>query len=426
MLKQTELFCSLMQALSCHLRPAPYPYGLLTLRLLGKLGGKNRQFLREPMRLPPTEEKTGEPSLSIKCSWRSDESDDTDSSALTLPLPIDRALEVLKMVAQDEQLAEKTSERSDTSASCSSTGTIVHWENNSNLWDCRIEDLNVEAYSKEVIEETQHRQATASLAVMRSAVKMTLCDNVHKNSLPGNEQKQVCMALMYASMINSIRAEAWDLLKDMSDRFEQKNIFDSLCLFISDPSESTTCVGLEYLNFLLESKKRGTTSMSFDVFVRVLCEACCSNCWGRSSGLQEAICVLIEVLGREWSRKHEVRLINAALLPIKTVPRELSCAAVTAVRFFIRVCTGLYGNEFCGATVSNEVVWDVLCFDGLPEERNSADGPPDERINLGDSSKGSDEGTVLQPEANARPCEEVFKITLYEIASPQQLVRYVC
>ena len=38
-----------MTALSNHLRPAPYPYGLLTLRLLGKLGGKNRCFLRDPL-----------------------------------------------------------------------------------------------------------------------------------------------------------------------------------------------------------------------------------------------------------------------------------------------------------------------------------------------------------------------------------------
>jgi hypothetical protein len=39
MSKQSELFSTLMQSLSSHLRPAPYPYGLLTLRLLGKLSG---------------------------------------------------------------------------------------------------------------------------------------------------------------------------------------------------------------------------------------------------------------------------------------------------------------------------------------------------------------------------------------------------
>ena len=44
--KQKDTFVSLMKALSIHLRPAPYPYGLLTLRLLGKLGGKNRRVLR--------------------------------------------------------------------------------------------------------------------------------------------------------------------------------------------------------------------------------------------------------------------------------------------------------------------------------------------------------------------------------------------
>ena len=36
----------LMTALSKHLRPAPYPYGMLALRVLGKMGGRNRRFLR--------------------------------------------------------------------------------------------------------------------------------------------------------------------------------------------------------------------------------------------------------------------------------------------------------------------------------------------------------------------------------------------
>ena len=44
-----------MMALTHHLRPAPYPYGLLTLRLLGKFGGKNRVFLRELIGFEPGE-----------------------------------------------------------------------------------------------------------------------------------------------------------------------------------------------------------------------------------------------------------------------------------------------------------------------------------------------------------------------------------
>jgi hypothetical protein len=53
-----------------HLRPAPYPYGLLTLRLLGKLGGKNRKVLREPIDIcDPTSFKEYAQRLGVECSW---------------------------------------------------------------------------------------------------------------------------------------------------------------------------------------------------------------------------------------------------------------------------------------------------------------------------------------------------------------------
>ena len=38
-------------ALWSHLRPAPYPWGGRSLQLLGKLGGRNRRFLKEPLAL---------------------------------------------------------------------------------------------------------------------------------------------------------------------------------------------------------------------------------------------------------------------------------------------------------------------------------------------------------------------------------------
>jgi hypothetical protein len=40
------LYDELMRAICSHLKPAPYPYGMLALRILGKMGGRNRAFLR--------------------------------------------------------------------------------------------------------------------------------------------------------------------------------------------------------------------------------------------------------------------------------------------------------------------------------------------------------------------------------------------
>ena len=42
-----SLHRDIMTSVSLHLRPAPYLYGMLALRVLGKLGGRNRRFLRD-------------------------------------------------------------------------------------------------------------------------------------------------------------------------------------------------------------------------------------------------------------------------------------------------------------------------------------------------------------------------------------------
>jgi hypothetical protein len=49
-------WASLLLAVCSHLRPSPYPYGTHAIRILGKLGGRNRTFLRELMAMPGTVE----------------------------------------------------------------------------------------------------------------------------------------------------------------------------------------------------------------------------------------------------------------------------------------------------------------------------------------------------------------------------------
>ncbi|CAM9587146.1 unnamed protein product, partial [Hapterophycus canaliculatus] len=49
-----NVLADVMTALCDNLRPAPFHYGTIALRLLGKLGGRNRRFLSEPMKLPPS------------------------------------------------------------------------------------------------------------------------------------------------------------------------------------------------------------------------------------------------------------------------------------------------------------------------------------------------------------------------------------
>ena len=60
---------------------------------------------------------------------------------------------------------------------------------------------------------------------------------------------------------------------------------------------------------------------------------------------QDAILFLVEEGGsKEWQRKHELQLVNSSLVALKSVPRELSKAAVAAFAFVIRLFNLLYGS----------------------------------------------------------------------------------
>lgn len=51
MTSQDRLLTEIIEALNTHLIPPPYPYGELAMRILGKIGGRNRQYIMDPLNL---------------------------------------------------------------------------------------------------------------------------------------------------------------------------------------------------------------------------------------------------------------------------------------------------------------------------------------------------------------------------------------
>ena len=169
-----------MQALSRHLRPAPYPYGLLTLRLLGKLGGKNRRFLREPIDVCNEAmilDTRGFP-LSLRGTWQSSESDPPEealkisSCGFTLPLPLARCVETLKLLAATE--GAKETERKALAPSEMDGAQPVLWNESEKLWNMNVEDVDFSVYCQDVMEATRKSQALATFRVILSALAATL------------------------------------------------------------------------------------------------------------------------------------------------------------------------------------------------------------------------------------------------------------
>lgn len=173
--KQKAVFVSLMKALSIHLRPAPYPYGLLTLRLLGKLGGKNRRVLREPIEIaePSTFAQNAIEKMSLEFAWsaKSDSDGDVDmepASTFHINLPIRRCVELLKRTSR-VQIFESdlisSGERS-----LSEQGGDVESLNVTDLLANDIGNIDLLGYCKNVTKETTLSQANAAIQVLRSAL----------------------------------------------------------------------------------------------------------------------------------------------------------------------------------------------------------------------------------------------------------------
>lgn len=178
--------CTLMMALTQHLQPAPYPYGLLCVRLLGKLGGTNRLFLREGEVVHVNPNGRGEETvirkatecgaLSMYCEWQnerfSNDASHSDKSFL-LPFPLRRAVDVLRYVSaapsinvRDNDITEYTSQRL-------SATPITHLNfSQLNTIDTRALDLNL--YSVQAMEAIKYNQSKSAFAVIRAALASVL------------------------------------------------------------------------------------------------------------------------------------------------------------------------------------------------------------------------------------------------------------
>lgn len=276
--KQTECLTELMTALSTHLRPAPYPYGLLTLRLLGKLGGKNRCFLRESLDIT-----SGAPlsrdgmTLSLPSTWSRDEGleyqgdemivdaseedsgekgKDAASDDHRIPLPIEEAVEILRLIALCSKDETQLEERKNIDDEIKQVQTPLKWEEYDKLRKLLADRVDIAGYCDDVVEQTKTNQARAAFSVIRSALAMILdIEDIssaeaserrseHKLSCGRAEGKDrshvlviesavnssdqsvttanlriICKGIIYASAIDCIEGEAGALVRGFVSHF---------------------------------------------------------------------------------------------------------------------------------------------------------------------------------------------------------------
>jgi transformation/transcription domain-associated protein len=175
--KDKKVYVAVMKALSTHLKPAPYPYGLLTLRLLGKLGGKNRQVLRDPIDIcdPKLILNRINDEFSLECEWLSNsanaegvndtqmEIDRLETKTFSIHLPLSRCVELLKRIALVQTLLDEGPVVDESSSS-------LRWMGCEQLNSVNISNLDLLPFCKDVIHNTSVGQAKAALKILRTSL----------------------------------------------------------------------------------------------------------------------------------------------------------------------------------------------------------------------------------------------------------------
>jgi transformation/transcription domain-associated protein len=416
--KQIQLFSGLMQSLSRHLRPAPYPYGLLTLRLLGKLGGKNREFLREPMPVAkPLELSTT--TFTIRCKWNKVEGAGKADSVVEIPIPLDRCVHLLKLVAFSEHSPPQIPLDQD-HITCPDA-KVKTWSDRDLLWTCRMSDVDFTAYNASVSKEVKYNQATASLSIAQAAIQAEMssrsCDNRESRPVDDAILQKACIALLYAGMIKHVKGTALSSLKTWIPSLVPSPLNLSLTQFLSEAPSGEEGVALEVLRLVLALKDEDfeelvTRETVLDSLVVSLCDGYTSSAWSKHEAFQDAIYFLVDSTGEDWRRKHELRLVNTAFVVLKSTPHELSSAAVRAASFAIRLCRVLYGVSSAGSVSGQVFIWDSLPLEDMKDDK-------------GGSASGSEGGNkpAVTSGGSSRPCEDAFRVILQDLASTQQLAR---
>ncbi|KAL7534798.1 hypothetical protein ACHAXR_010621, partial [Thalassiosira sp. AJA248-18] len=189
--QRREIYIELMKSLTEeHLQPAPYPYGLLCMRLLGKLGGVNRLWMGELIGDDGNERKKSRMikqsgGLGMHCEWKrgSKEGGEEANGSFLLPFPLARSVEVLCCVAaappiviigDDDDSKHITSNTNADRSSPSTPSNLYQGENFTKLLSCDPRTLNLNQYSMELMEETKRSQSRSALDVLRAALASVL------------------------------------------------------------------------------------------------------------------------------------------------------------------------------------------------------------------------------------------------------------
>ena len=377
-----------MQTLSRHLRPAPYQYGLLTVRLLGKLGGRNRQFLRDPMTIVEHQEPTTY--VDVECKWKAPTGAETTGSEFKLPVSLNDCVSMLKSMALSVEINEEVDKDAmDTSPDDSAAP------------GSKVDSVDLARQASEISHLVRSDQIGACFGVLRVAIERVL----GRTSVPppntSSGDSLGLEGLLFSSLIPTQADESLAMLKSIIPKMNPKVVGVCLARFSSESNPRALPISIELFDHILNLKEpEKAASLEGDI-LSSLCEYCCVASWCRQEGPQALLCHAVHSIGYERAKHYEEILMSAAFVPLKTIPRELSNASVKAFAAFVGLCSSLYGDAWRQHELEqSHVVWDTPFH--LLNQYTTTDSTP-----------------------GHPPGEIVFRLLIKELTSPQHLVRLV-
>ena len=232
------------QPTHCHLLSSQ-----LCLRILGKLGGKNRLFVQELMSVDSKAENFDD-NLAMFCEWNSrphgtdtnkDKIHGTHSSFL-LPFPLKHAVDVLRCVSAAPILiteGEKSEGKTKSLPETSFQNDYLHV-----LLTGKAENFDLNSFSVDLMEKVKTEQSKCAFAVIRAALasvldipKVALCvsmvtetlslkedqasagtiDNPQQSQSYNSAFKIICDGLFAAEVHENLQQEAIMLLKGLAE-----------------------------------------------------------------------------------------------------------------------------------------------------------------------------------------------------------------
>ena len=236
--QSSDTLCELMISLQVHLKPAPYPYGLLCMRLLGKLGGRNRLFLHEITNRDEESIVTSS-GLSILFGWQQNQPDsEPHDDPVAIRLPLERAVDVLKHVADAPHFVPNKDRSTKTELPYNADSISIE-----DLFRKPAECLDLNSHAVDLMNKTKSEQANSAFAIIRGALSsfLDLSDKNNKLCFSKSDTSQtevpqptpnmkesviqsdnitstaalklICDGLFLATKINELEKEAMMLLK---------------------------------------------------------------------------------------------------------------------------------------------------------------------------------------------------------------------